>query len=185
MFYSKSTGGFYDRSIHGDNIPSDAVEITTEEHAALLAGQSQGKRIVADADGRPMLADPPALTLIEQKAAALAAIDHEAGVARARYITIAPGQEATYLLKSAQAIAFKAGGYLGSVPGLVQAEIDATGTTAQAATDAILAQQAAWEYKAAQIESARRRGKVAAGNAVGAAGVEAAQVAAIAELGVL
>lgn len=65
MFYSKSTGGFYDAAIHGDNIPADAVEITTEEHAALLAGQGQGKRIVADAQGRPMLADPPAPTIGE------------------------------------------------------------------------------------------------------------------------
>ena len=59
MFYSKSTGGFYDSAIHGDNIPADAVEITTEEHAALLEGQGQGKRIAADADGRPVLQDPP------------------------------------------------------------------------------------------------------------------------------
>lgn len=59
MFYSKSTGGFYDRAIHGDAIPTDAVEIASEEHAALLEGQSQGKRIVADADGFPILVDPP------------------------------------------------------------------------------------------------------------------------------
>lgn len=59
MFYSKSTGGFYDAAIHGDSIPSDAVEISTEEHAALLEGQSQGKRIVADADGFPVLQGPP------------------------------------------------------------------------------------------------------------------------------
>ena len=59
MFYSKSTGGFYDTAIHGDNIPADAVEITEAEHAALLEGQSQGKRIVADESGRPTLQDPP------------------------------------------------------------------------------------------------------------------------------
>ena len=59
MFYSKSTGGFYTREIHGDNIPADAVEITEVEHAALLEGQSQGKRIVADENGRPVLQDPP------------------------------------------------------------------------------------------------------------------------------
>lgn len=62
MFYSKSTGGFYSAEIHGDAIPSDAVEITVEEHAALLEGQSQGKRIQADANGKPVLADPPATT---------------------------------------------------------------------------------------------------------------------------
>ncbi|MDZ7890098.1 MAG: hypothetical protein U5M72_12945 [Pseudomonas sp.] len=120
MYYSKSTGGFYDAVIHGaksvrvvdpewvrptteitlqpgesiavgdaavtndgdtvkrmyvpdmeavpptievDNpqccIPLDAVEITAEEHAALLAGQSAGKMIVTGEDGYPFLADPP------------------------------------------------------------------------------------------------------------------------------
>jgi hypothetical protein len=62
MFYSKSTGGFYSREIHGDNIPADAVEITTEEHAALLEGQSQGKLIAADGDGRLGLQDQPPIT---------------------------------------------------------------------------------------------------------------------------
>lgn len=46
-------------------IPADAVEITEAEHALLLEGQSQGKRIVADANGRPMLADPPPPTAAE------------------------------------------------------------------------------------------------------------------------
>lgn len=59
MFYSKTTGGFYDTAIHGDNIPADAVEITVEEHQALFEGQSQGKLIQADANGRPVLVDPP------------------------------------------------------------------------------------------------------------------------------
>lgn len=58
VFYSPTTGGFYIREVHGD-IPADAVEITIEEHQALLEGQSQGKRIVADENGRPILQDPP------------------------------------------------------------------------------------------------------------------------------
>lgn len=185
MLFSKATNGFYDPAIHGVNIPADAVEITSEQHAALLAAQSSGKRIVGDDNGYPIAVDPPAPTLDETRAHALADIDAEAGRARARYITVAPGQEATYILKAQQAVAFKAGGYAGAVPGLVQAEIDATGATAQQAADDILAQEAAWAYKAAQIESARRRGKVAVGNAADAAGVEAARAAAIAELGVL
>lgn len=68
MFYSPSTGGFYDAAIHGDNIPADAVSITAEEHAALLEGQANGKRITADADGRPVLTDPPAPTAEETQA---------------------------------------------------------------------------------------------------------------------
>ena len=58
MFYSPSTKGFYDTTIHGANIPSDAVEITAEQHAALLEGQSNGQQIVPDANGRPILVDP-------------------------------------------------------------------------------------------------------------------------------
>lgn len=59
VFYSPASGGFYTSEIHGDNIPADAVEITDVEHAALIEGQSQGKRIVADESGRPILQDPP------------------------------------------------------------------------------------------------------------------------------
>src|SRR5690606_20629371 len=43
----------------GDNIPVDAVEITQQQHTALLQGQSEGKVITADENGRPVLADPP------------------------------------------------------------------------------------------------------------------------------
>lgn len=72
MFYSKSTGGFYAREIHGDNIPEDVVEITADEHAELMAGQAAGKVIVPNVAGKPILANQPAPTP-EQAAAAVAA----------------------------------------------------------------------------------------------------------------
>lgn len=75
MFYSSSINGFYDRTIHGDAIPTDAVEITTAEHAALINGQSTGKRIVADSNGYPMLADPPPPTPEQVRATAVADIE--------------------------------------------------------------------------------------------------------------
>jgi hypothetical protein len=59
MFYSKVTGGFYDTAIHGDNIPADAVEISNEEHSALLEAQSHGKIIHGDTLGNPVAVDPP------------------------------------------------------------------------------------------------------------------------------
>ena len=59
MYYAQSTGGFFDVAIHGNNIPADAVKITQEDHAALLAGQVRGKEIAADKNGHPVLADPP------------------------------------------------------------------------------------------------------------------------------
>lgn len=55
MFYSASTGGFYVLEIHGNNIPSDAVEITSEYHNELLTGQSNGMVISHDEDGYPIL----------------------------------------------------------------------------------------------------------------------------------
>ena len=70
MYYSKQTNGFYTPEIHGNNIPADAVEITPEQHAALIDGQSQGKVIAADADGRPVLQDPPPLTAEQLQAQA-------------------------------------------------------------------------------------------------------------------
>ncbi|MFZ2972305.1 MAG: hypothetical protein WA049_06670 [Ferribacterium limneticum] len=75
MFYSKSTGGFYDRAIHGDNIPADAAEISTEMHTELIEGQSKGKRIVADASGFPVLQDPPPPTEAELVAQYESALD--------------------------------------------------------------------------------------------------------------
>jgi hypothetical protein len=59
MLYSKSTGGFYDKRIHGKNIPTDALEISDDRYRELLDGQSTGKRITADDNGNPVLTDPP------------------------------------------------------------------------------------------------------------------------------
>jgi hypothetical protein len=59
LYFSKTTGGFYDPSVHGDNIPADKVEIAEAYWQQLLDGQSQGQLIVADAHGHPQLEDPP------------------------------------------------------------------------------------------------------------------------------
>lgn len=62
MFFSQKTGGFYSPEIHGDTIPADAVYITSEDHAALLAAQSSGQVIRADPNGQPIAVDPPSPT---------------------------------------------------------------------------------------------------------------------------
>lgn len=62
MYYSSSTNGFYNAAIHGDNIPVDAVKITAEQHAELLEGQSQGKYVIADENGKPVLQEPDPAT---------------------------------------------------------------------------------------------------------------------------
>lgn len=85
MFYAKSTNGFYDNAIHGSNIPSDAVEITTEQHCALIEAQSQGKIIQVGTDGQPVAVDPPAPTSEEARQSLVLAVgQHLEGVASER-----------------------------------------------------------------------------------------------------
>jgi hypothetical protein len=63
MKFSASTLGFYDEDVHSaDQIPSDAVSITNEMHAAMLAAQSAGHVIAANANGLPMTKERPAPT---------------------------------------------------------------------------------------------------------------------------
>jgi hypothetical protein len=54
-FYSPSTGGFY-RS----GAPQDAIAISDEQYAGLLAGLNSQTKIVEIVDGAPVLANPPA-----------------------------------------------------------------------------------------------------------------------------
>lgn len=133
----------------------------------------------------------PAPTLVQARTDANNAIDAQAGVTRAKYITTVPGQSETYLSKAADAAAYKAAGYpFASIPNYpwVQAEAVAingatpTAAQAQAAADSILAAQAAWIAKGAQIEQARRTGGTAVSAATTVAAVQAAQAAAITAL---
>lgn len=89
MFYSAKTGWFY---VLGDeNIPDDAVEITAEYHQLLIEGESSGKIITSDENGRPVLADPPPLSAEELAAQATTRRDQLLGEAALR---IAPLQDA-------------------------------------------------------------------------------------------
>jgi hypothetical protein len=60
--YSKTTNAFYVEAIHGKDIPADSVPVSNQEHAALMKGQSEGKVIRPDNNGRPVLTDPPGPT---------------------------------------------------------------------------------------------------------------------------
>lgn len=67
-FYSRidnTRGGFFDTADHGEigspscTIPPGAKEVTEEQHAELVAAQSNGKLIVPDPDGYPIAIEPP------------------------------------------------------------------------------------------------------------------------------
>ena len=74
MFYSKSTGGFYDHAIHGNNIPTDAVKISHEEYQYLLEGQALGKTIGSNSQGFPILKDPEPLSAEQMITSIIAAV---------------------------------------------------------------------------------------------------------------
>jgi len=54
MFY---LNGFYDNT-DGGFVPQGAVEISQDQYIELVNGQSQGKQIIADKTGNPVLIDP-------------------------------------------------------------------------------------------------------------------------------
>lgn len=88
IFYSGKTLGFYDTALHGDGIPDGSVEVTEEEHAALFDGQAQGKMIVPDVKGRPMLQDPEPISLDQAFDVLSRAVDrHMDGVVKERDYT--------------------------------------------------------------------------------------------------
>lgn len=65
MLYSAITGGFYDRTIHGDNVPSDVIEITKEKYNELIEGQASGFLIVPDQNGIPVLQNAQIETAVQ------------------------------------------------------------------------------------------------------------------------
>lgn len=161
-FYSPQTGAFYAPEIHGANMPSDVVEITDQQHADLMAGQSSGKRITPDGRGRPVLTDPPLTPTADRRANAKRAIDQEAGNARARFVSAGQFQAEEYLQAEQSARAWvDAGRPEGSVPGDVQAWADVSGMTASESADDILATAQSWRATITTIRQIRLAGKAA------------------------
>ena len=56
-YFNPDDMAFYSSELYS-NIPSQAVPLSDEQYIALLNGQSQGKQIIADKTGNPVLIDP-------------------------------------------------------------------------------------------------------------------------------
>lgn len=56
-YFNPDDMAFYSDELYS-NIPSQAVPLSDEHYIALLNGQSQGKQIIADKTGYPVLIDP-------------------------------------------------------------------------------------------------------------------------------
>lgn len=85
QFYSQSTGIFYHDDLYKEGQrPKDCVPVSDETHAALMVAQAEGKRIVADKDGYPVLADPPPLSPSDAIKAQIAALETQQTPRRVR-----------------------------------------------------------------------------------------------------
>lgn len=122
-----------------------------------------------------------------QRAMALDAIDAAAGRARARYITVAPGQEGTYLLKAAQAQHYLEAGAPADATAwpLIALEAAARAMTPADLATEVLGMRDAWIGKAAQIEATRLAAKRAVLQAQDAAGIAAVRDEALTALAAL
>lgn len=133
---------------------------------------------------------PPPAPVADLKSAAMAAIDSAAGAARARYITVAPGQEATYQAKSVEAESYIAAGRPADATPypILSAEAAVRGISVSDIADMVIGVRDQWTGIAAQIEAQRISGRLgveAAAAAEDRAGIATARDAAIAALEVL
>jgi hypothetical protein len=104
LLYSPSTGGFYDRKIHGLNVPDDVVEIDRQKHAELLQAEySNVKQIKAGADGTPETSDRPPRSKNELLVAQI--LDLEATVTPRRLREAALGIDGGWLKATDDSIA--------------------------------------------------------------------------------
>ena len=78
VYYSAARRGFFHAATH-PTLPDDAVRISRLRHRQLLDAQAQGRTIVANDKGRPVLAPvvPPSLEQLRGQASA--AVNVEAG----------------------------------------------------------------------------------------------------------
>jgi hypothetical protein len=71
---NETRGGFFDTNSHGEigspdcTIPEGAIELSDELYAELTAPREDSKLVYPDADGYPVLIDPPPPSLEEQAA---------------------------------------------------------------------------------------------------------------------
>lgn len=136
---------------------------------------------------------PPSESLDVTRRRALDDIDAAAGTARAKYFTVCSGQDATYLLKAADADLYKAAGYpaaqIASYPWVRAKAASMVATPAaadyQAAADLIVATRNTLVTIGANIEQAREIGKRQVNEATTTVAVEAAKASAVAALAAL
>lgn len=170
-YYSKSTGCTYLSPMHDGLMPQDAIPIEEDRYLAVIANPAPGKVRGHDADGLPILIDPPPYApTIEDLCAH---IDATADRAR-RAVAGDPLRAVEYDRARLAAEQFAAAGYQGEVPTMVAAWA-INGRTPQQATDSILAEAAAYTNALELLRTTRLAAKEQVRALLAAGQVEQAQ----------
>ena len=151
IYYSAATGSFYDDGIH-KHMPKDVIEISQEQHAQLLQGQSDGM-VISSINGQPVL-QPKAPLNVDQLSKQ---IDTAADAARAAVVGD-PLRAVEYERAASEAQSFAAANYQGDVPPMVAAWAISGRTTQQAAED-ILREAAQYDGAIVQLRTLRLEAK--------------------------
>ena len=171
-YYDKKTNGFL---VQGVNlIPEGAINITGEHHKQLLIGQSQGKQIIADKTGNPVLINPQpsaahelnldmltweispekqTVLLAETQTRLIANIDEHAAKIYSTWTRF----ESEYRERQAAAEAFKAANYEGECSRYISDFAQRARLDNKTATNLILTQAAGLEKLQMELANQRMR----------------------------
>lgn len=154
-YYSKTTGSTYLTGINDQAMPDDVVSITEQRFLEVLANPTPGKIRSHDADGLPILIDPPAYVPTADELCQR--IDTTADAAR-RAVAGEPLRAVEYDRSRIEAEQFAAAGYQGDVPPMVAAWA-ISGRTPQQAAESILAEAAEYTNALIQLRTIRLQAK--------------------------
>lgn len=152
-YYSQETGSTYLEGMH--RIPQEAKPISENRFLAVIANPTPGKVRSHDAQGLPILIDPPPHVLTPDELCQR--IDTAADTAR-RAVAGDPMRAVEYDRTRMQAEQFAAAGYQGEVPPMVAAWVTSE-RDAQAAADDILREAALYEEALVQVRTIRLQAK--------------------------
>lgn len=172
-YFNPDDMAFYSSELYS-NIPSQAVPLSDEQYITLLNGQSQGKQIIADKTGYPVLIDPQPSAAHElnldtlqweispsKKAALLsdtqnqliANIDAHAAAIYSTWTRF----ESEYRERQAAAEAFKSANYQGECSRYITDFAQRAGLDNKTATNLILTQAAGLEKLQVELANQRMR----------------------------
>ena len=138
-YYSKATGSTYFKGMH--DMPPDVKPIDEDRYLAVIANPAPGKVRSHDAEGLPILIDPPVYVPAADELCSR--IDDAADAARSR-VAGDPLRAVEYDRSRIEAQAFADAGYPPDAVPRTVAAWAINGRTAQQAADSILAEAAAY-----------------------------------------